>query len=172
MKKQIFWPNIFKGWMIIVSIWLLLAITVPVDASDENGDAYWLAMNMYFEAGNQSEAGRISVALVTLNRRGHWDYPDDIESVVTQGSTYVNWKGIVYPVKHMCQFSWYCDGKADVPEDSPTWNEGYQLATSIMQYGMYDITEGATHYHNDTVHPYWADHLYHVVTIDNHIFYK
>lgn len=172
MKNQIFWPNMFKGWLVVVAVWTLIVVALPVESSDENGDAYWLAMNMYFEAGNQSEAGRIAVALVTLNRKESWDYPDSIESVVIQGPTYVNWKGNVYPVKHQCQFSWYCDGKADVPEDSQTWNEVYQLATFIMQYGMYDFTDGATHYHNDTVHPYWADHLYHVVTIDNHIFYK
>ena len=172
MKNQIFWPSIFKGWLVIVAVWTLIVVAVPVESSDEKGDAYWLAINMYFEAGNQSEAGRIAVALVTINRKESWDYPDDIETVVTQGPTFENWKGNVYPVKHKCQFSWYCDGKADVPEDSKTWDEVYQLAHFIMQYGMYDFTDGATHYHNDTVHPYWADHLYHVVTIDNHIFYK
>ena len=26
-------------------------------------------------------------------------------------------------------------------------------------YGMYDFTEGSTHYHNDMVYPYWADSL-------------
>ena len=72
---------------------------------------------------------------------------------------------------HKCQFSWYCDGKKDIPEDSKTWEECLIIAEKVL-YGMYDFTEGATHYHNDTVHPYWADHLAHVVTIDNHIFYK
>ena len=32
--------------------------------------------------------------------------------------------------------------------------------------------EGATHYHADTVYPYWADSLNETVIINNHIFYK
>jgi spore germination cell wall hydrolase CwlJ-like protein len=141
---------------------------------DENGNRYWLAMNLYFEAGNQSDAGRLAVGYVTLNRVMSVSYPDTIQEVVQQGPTYTNWKGSVWPVKHQCQFSWYCDGKKDIPEDSKTWEECLVLADILLNtYNYnYDFTEGATHYHNDTVHPYWADHLAHVVTIDNHIFYK
>ena len=29
------------------------------------------------------------------------------------------------PVKHKCQFSWYCDGKGDLPTDSKTWMEAF-----------------------------------------------
>ena len=142
-----------------------------------------LAENIYFEARGESFKAKIAVANVTRNRVEDARWPSTYCEVIQQGPVRESWKTkqnndllpserVYYPVKHKCQFSWYCDGKADVPEDSQTWDEVYQLATFIMQYGMYDITEGATHYHNDTVHPYWADHLYHVVTIDNHIFYK
>jgi N-acetylmuramoyl-L-alanine amidase len=165
--------NIVKGWLIFVLVLVCLFFaTAEVEAYDKDGQRYWLAMNMYFEAGNQSDAGRLAVALVTLNRAASYAYPDAIQDVVTQGPVYENWRGNMLPIKHMCQFSWYCDGKADVPEDSETWEEVLQLADYIIQHGIYDITEGATHYHNDTVHPYWADHLTHVVTIDNHLFYK
>jgi N-acetylmuramoyl-L-alanine amidase len=149
----------------------LFAINSDINASDPNDERYWLALNIYFEAGNQSEAGRIAVALVTMNRVDSWQYPDDVDQVVTQGPTMVNWKGNTLPVKHMCQFSWFCDGKADIPEDSKTWEECLIIAEKVL-YGMYDFTEGATHYHNDCVDPYWNKHLQHVVTIDNHLFYK
>lgn len=155
----------------IILFLALLTINTDVSASDPNDERFWLALNIYFEAGNQSEAGRLAVGLVTMNRVSSWQYPDDIESVVRQGPTFTNWKGNTWPVKHKCQFSWYCDGKPDVPEDSKTWEECLTVAQNIL-YGIHDFTEGATHYHNDTVHPYWADHLKHVVTIDNHIFYK
>jgi hypothetical protein len=98
MKNQIFWPSIFKGWLVIVAVWTLIVVAVPVESSDENGDAYWLAMNMYFEAGNQSEAGRIAVALVTINRKESWDYPDDIETVVTLGHKFEILNFYVYRV--------------------------------------------------------------------------
>ena len=34
----------------------------PAHASDENGEAFCLAQNIYFEAGNQPLAGKIAVA--------------------------------------------------------------------------------------------------------------
>ena len=141
-------------------------------AWDENGEAVCLAKNIYFEAGNQSKAGRLAVGLVTLNRVEMREYPDTICGVVHQGPTYTNWKGNTWPVKHKCQFSWYCDGKKDIIEDSKTWNEVYLLAVALVQGSVYDFTDGSSHYHNDKVHPYWADHLYKTLTIDNHIFYK
>ena len=41
-----------------------------------------------------------------------------------------------------------------------------------LQSSNFDVTEGALWYHADYVHPYWADHLERVVTIEDHIFYK
>jgi len=72
----------------------------------------------------------------------------------------------------MCQFSWWCDGKSDTPEDSATWELSLDTARQVTWDKYGDITEGATHYHNDSVNPYWADSLNETVTIDNHIFYK
>ena len=120
-------------------------------AWDENGEAVCLAKNIYFEAGNQSKAGRLAVGLVTLNRVEMREYPDTICGVVHQGPTYTNWKGNTWPVKHKCQFSWYCDGKKDIIEDSKTWNEVYLLAVALVQGSVYDFTDGSSHYHNDTV---------------------
>ena len=72
----------------------------------------------------------------------------------------------------MCQFSWYCDGKSDEPKDSVTWIESIRIADLALQSSNFDVTEGALWYHADYIHPYWADHLEYVVTIENHIFYK
>jgi N-acetylmuramoyl-L-alanine amidase len=157
---------------VFIGIFIGMSFASQVQAFDENEDRYWLAMNIYFEAGNQSQAGRLAVAHVTMNRVDHWGWPGTIESVVKQGPTFVNWKGNVLPVRNMCQFSWYCDGKADLPEDSKTWEECLDLADLVFSKELHDFTEGSTHYHNDKVHPYWADHLHKTVTIDNHIFYK
>ena len=76
------------------------------------------------------------------------------------------------PVRHQCQFSWFCDGKSDDPEDSKTWLQCLTLARNILQGAYGDITEGATHYHSVYVNPYWADSLNETVTINEHIFYK
>ena len=141
-------------------------------AFDENGEIVCMAKNIYFEAGNQPIAGKIAVAQVVMNRVADRDYPDTICGVVYQAKWKTNWKGNPMPVRNMCQFSWFCDGKADVPEDSHTWMVSLQVAQSLAFGEWADITEGATHYHNDQVYPYWADSLNETVVINNHILYK
>ena len=156
---------------IVLAIMLGLSIAQELKAWDENGEAACLAEAIYFEAGNQSDAGRLAVGHVVLNRVEMREYPDTICGVVHDAQWEENWKGHMVPVLHKCQFSYFCDGKPEIPEDSKTWNESLVLA-ALLYNGMFDFTHGANHYHNDTVHPYWADHLKRTVTIDNHIFYK
>lgn len=84
----------------------------------------------------------------------------------------VNWKNDYVPIRNMCQFSWFCDGKSDDPVDSPTWLSSLNIARNVVQGKYGDITEGATHYHNIYVNPYWADSLNETVVINEHIFYK
>ena len=143
-------------------------------AWDENGEAVCLAKNIYFEAGNQSKAGRLAVGLVTLNRVEMREYPDTICGVVHQGPTYTNWKGNTWPVKHKCQFSWYCDGKSDRIYDLETFDNILMLAEAIVlgQIQVLDITEGATHYHADYVEPAWAKTKTKTIEIEDHIFYR
>ena len=156
--------------LVFVSL-LSVGFISKINAWDENGEVACLAEAIYFESGNQSDAGRLAVGHVVLNRQEMREYPNTICDVVHQAEYRENWKGNMIPVKHRCQFSYFCDGKPETIEDSKTWNESYMLATLLVN-GMYDFTHGASHYHNDSVHPYWADHLKHTVTIDNHIFYK
>ena len=150
----------------------LMFASMKVEASDENGDIFCMAKNIYFEAGNQPVAGKVAVSLVVLNRVNHLSYPDNVCDVVYQSQMRENWKGNLVPVRHMCQFSWYCDGKSDEPVDSATWMFSLATASSVMNGDYRDFTDGATHYHADSVYPYWADSLNQTVIINNHIFYK
>ena len=133
-----------------------------------------LADNVYFEARNQGTAGWSAVISVTLNRVKDKRFPNTVCEVVKQGPTRESWKknGNYYPIKHRCQFSWYCDGKSDDPVDSPTWISSLNIARNVVQGAYGDITEGATHYHSVYVNPYWADSLNETVVINEHIFYK
>jgi len=133
---------------------------------------YCMAKNIYFEAGNQPVAGKIAVAQVVQNRVMNEHYPNNICDVVYQAKWKENWKGTLIPVRHMCQFSWFCDGKSDDPVDSATWMFSLLVADSVMNGEYGDITEGATHYHADSVYPYWAESLNQTVIINNHTFYK
>ena len=149
-----------------------MAFALPANASDENGDRFCLAQNIYFESANQSFAGRVAVANVVLNRVEDDQFPSTVCDVVYQAEMKENWKGNLLPILHRCQFSWYCDGKSDLPTDSETWMEAFRLAGRVLAFEYQDITEGSLWYHSDTVEPYWSKHLSLVTTIDNHLFYK
>ena len=150
----------------------LLLFPSTVKASDENGDTFCLAHNIYFEAGNQPLAGKIAVAHVVLNRLEHKSYPNNVCGVVYQAKLRESWAGNMIPIRNQCQFSWYCDGKSDEPLDTKTWLEVLRIARDIQDGAWADITEGATHYHATRVNPYWADSLNETVVINEHIFYK
>lgn len=157
---------------VVMAFMILVSIAQEVKASDENGETFCMAKNIYFEAGNQPVAGKIAVSQVVLNRVYSASYPDTVCDVIYQAKWKINWRGEEVPVRHMCQFSWFCDGKSDDPVDSDTWMFSLMVANSVLNGDFGDITEGSTHYHSDSVHPYWADSLNRTVTIDNHIFYK
>ena len=75
--------------------------------------------------------------------------------------------------RNKCQFSWYCDGKADTTPNSEMWRQSQAIAYQIVVLTtMRGITEGATHYHATYVDPYWASSLQMVGTIGKHVFYR
>ena len=151
---------------------LAASFLMTPEAMQLGPDVTCMAMNIYMEAGNQSVAGKLAVGHVTLNRVDMERYPSSVCGVVTQGPTYQTKSGMTFPVKWRCQFSWFCDGKADKPVDSITWNESIHLAKKILHNRMYDFTDGATHYHNDQVSPAWSRQLKKIVVIDKHTFYR
>jgi len=152
---------------------LVGTFSAPLQASDENGDTFCLAQNIYFESANQPLAGKIAVAEVVVNRVEHPSFPSTVCDVVYQSKHMrINWKGNLVPVRNMCQFSWYCDGKSDLPTDSATWMLSMSIARQVLSGEYSGLTEGASHYHSTSVDPYWSDSLTYVVTIDQHIFYK
>jgi len=129
-----------------------------------------LAMNIYHEAKNQPQVGQIAVAQVVMNRVMDSRYPDDVCSVVTQGQTY-SWNPS-QPIRHKCQFSWYCDGKSDQPKDGEAWQNAMLLAGGVLLGRIDDMVQGSTHYHATYVQPDWAQSKTYVVRIEDHIFYR
>jgi spore germination cell wall hydrolase CwlJ-like protein len=165
-------PNYGNISLWIAAIVCLILLVPTLAASDENGERYCLAQNIYFESANQPFAGRVAVANVAVNRSNDAQFPSTICDVVYQAKLRENWKGNMVPIRNKCQFSWYCDGKSDEPTDSTTWMESLHIADLVISGKMPDITSGSLWYHADFVSPYWAPYLTEVVTIDNHIFYK
>jgi spore germination cell wall hydrolase CwlJ-like protein len=135
-------------------------------------DLECLALNSYYESRNQSIAGQIAVAQVVLNRVESPKFPNTICDVIYQGPTYTNWKGNEMPVRNRCHFSWWCDGKSDIPVDVVTYHKILDMLTDLVYSDTIDITDGSTHYHADYVEPDWSKSFTKTVVIDDHIFYR
>jgi spore germination cell wall hydrolase CwlJ-like protein len=141
-----------------------------------------LAMNIYHEARNDLIAGQFAVADVVLNRVADKRFPNTICEVVKDGPVKESWEtaktkdpsdAVYYPVKHKCQFSWYCDGQEDATNEKTPWLQAQAIAAMMTTSNVFrGITEGATHYHAHYVHPRWAKTKYPVGTIGLHKFYK
>ena len=140
-----------------------------------NEELECLALNIYFEAGVESTAGKLAVANVTINRKNSSDYPNTICSVVKEGKHYHDKKvDKKYPLRDRCQFSWYCDGKDDTPYNTEKYQEILDLIESILynEHPFIDITDGALFYHADYVNPSWAKTKQRTTEINDHIFYR
>ena len=147
-------------------------------------ELYCLAKNIYFEAKSEPVAGQYAVADVVLNRVQDSRFPNTICEVVYEGVMRESWKTkqhkdlpddqrIFHPVRHKCQFSWYCDGKSDKIKDSDSWRKCQEIAYRISrEYRFRGMTEKATHYHATYVSPKWAPQLNLVGRIGTHIFYR
>ena len=128
-----------------------------------------LAENIYFEAGHESEKGKIAVAFVTLNRVHSGRFENDICGVVKQ------------KVGNFCQFSWYCEerpkaistGQVLTNRPNSLYNDIRNLAVYVYANyeKMEDPSKGALFYHADYVNPRWPN-MIHTTTVGRHIFYK
>jgi spore germination cell wall hydrolase CwlJ-like protein len=157
-----------------------------------------LAENIYFEARAENFAGKAAVANVTRNRVKSKDYPNTYCGVVKQGPVRESWKTkgkdvpkgerVYYPIKHRCQFSWYCDGIKDIiwanyektgetiEGNARAWRDSVRLAIATVGEGdmlLKDNTKGALFYYNhNLVDPHWAESKEYIGVIGNHTFMK
>ena len=128
-----------------------------------------MALNIYYEPRGSNLADKAAVADVVLNRVNDTRYPNTVCEVVKQGLQDANGN----MRRNKCQFSWYCDGKADNPQNQDLYVEAQSIAWNMVEEGKYrGITEGATHYHATYVNPRWASTLQLVGRIGAHIFYR
>ena len=158
-----------------------------------------LAENIYFEARAESVEGKAAVANVTRNRVESDRFPNTYCEVVYQGPVRESWKTkqdknlaqkdrVYYPIKHRCQFSWYCDGKKDIiwanlertgeliELNAEAWRKSVEIAIWTLGYGSYrvnDNTQGALWYYaHNIVYPTWADSHTTTAIIGGHTFQK
>jgi spore germination cell wall hydrolase CwlJ-like protein len=122
-----------------------------------------LATAIYFEARGESIKGQRAVAEVIVTRTRQAGRPRTVCGVVYEGSDR----------RTGCQFSFTCDGVADVVRNSGAWARAKRVAGLVLASGgKRKVSRGATHYHATSVRPYWASSLRKVARIGSHIFYR
>ena len=157
--------------LFLLSISTSMAVTLPTlkeisesssaPKNSSKSDLYWMAMNIYHEAGNQPLIGKIAVGVVTLNRLKDKRYPKNIRDVVTEPQ----------------QFSWYNTKQANTPPaNNSRWKESYEVAklllTKAIGSDIIKLLEGATHFHAIDVKPAWINKVHRIAQIEGHIFYR
>ncbi len=121
-----------------------------------------LAMNIYHEARGEPREGKLAVGHVVLNRLEDSRFPDTVCGVIKHGGE---------RRLNRCQFSWWCDGKSDMPKEFDAWQEATVLARDVLLGGTEDNTDGSKWYHADYVTPSWSTRLMKTAEIGTHIFY-
>jgi len=118
---------------------------------------------MYYEARGEGRDGQMAVAEVVFHRLRHGHYGHSICAVVYEGQG-----------TSTCQFSFACDGQLAVRKSTAAWRSAETLAARILtgETALHDVTGDATHFHNASVAPDWADNMERTVQIGNHVFYR
>jgi len=114
-----------------------------------------LTMNVYWEARNQDIAGQLAVAQVTMNRVNSEAYPNSVCEVVHEHK----------------QFSWYWDGKSDIPKEEKAWEIATLVASAALDGSGHSDLGDVLHYHAVYAKPYWKDYMTKVAEIGDHVFY-
>ncbi len=176
---------------------LLVSISEPwVDFAWNNKDVDCLARNIYYEAANESEEGKVAVGIVTINRVKDDRYANTICQVVHQHMAFyaahtivktvminTGWFGITHAqqvqqrtVKKVavCQFSWTCMHVRKPQIDDARWIESQRIARELLADGYIDYRKkyaDAMYFHSIHIHPQWARHMHRIAKTGGHIFY-
>lgn len=128
------------------------------------GGTEWecLTEALYFEARGESVKGQLAVAEVILNRVDSPRFPNSVCAVINQGTGQ----------KYACQFSYTCDGSAEVVHERAAWEQVARVAQLMLDGAPRTLTNGATHYHTSAVSPTWSRVYARTTTIGVHHFYR
>ena len=139
-----------------------VVVLLPAPRVDLSASLDCLALNIYHEARGEPLEGMIAIGQVVMNRVGDPGFPAGVCEVVKQGGE---------RRRDRCQFSWWCDGLSDWPDDAGAWKDSKGLAGKILAGGLEDPTRGALWYHADHVTPGWDMEIVRQGKIGRHIFY-
>jgi spore germination cell wall hydrolase CwlJ-like protein len=130
------------------------AVAPEVSRASER-DVSCLAEAVYFEARGTGLTGESAVAHVVVNRAASAKFPKSICGVVGDG----------------CQFSYRCDGRADVLAEPGARARAFKVAETVLR-GAPDITEGALFFHSAHAAPGWFNSRPRIGTFGGNVFYR
>ena len=102
-----------------------------------------------------------AVGWTVLNRVASPDFPASVCGVIYQG-------GETPP----CQFSWWCDGRSDRPQEWRSWEAALDVAAELLRNPPPDPTTGALFYHNTSIRSPWLAKRRRTTQIGQHVFYR
>jgi spore germination cell wall hydrolase CwlJ-like protein len=159
-------PGAWRRWAVAALGAVCLAAWSPAQAAkglaEADREIRCLALTLYFEARGEPEPGRRAVGHVVMNRVADPSFPDTVCAVVRQGGA--------RPLNR-CQFSWWCDGRSDRPDEPEAWARSSELARAIYWGFTEDPTQGALWFHAEHVRPSWRSALLQGPRIGRHVFY-
>ena len=181
--------------MFIMATIIALSATTLCHA-ESNKDLDCLTSNIYYEAGNEPEEGKVAVGLVTINRSNDDRFPRSICEVVNQRMVKqipttvtsskiqhdaVGRKKLVKeqhtkwtPVT-ICQFSWRCESFYRTHKINPVrWEESQRVARALLDGDYFDFRlkySDAMYFHEARIRPSWARQKHRINRIGGHIFY-
>ena len=124
-----------------------------------------LALNVYFEARGESEAGQLAVAEVTMNRLASNLYPDTVCGVVYQK------KWDTLRKRYVGAFSWTELETLPRPAGEE-WRRARRVAEAVYYQREAPALEGVLFYHATYSKPSWAREKKRVARIGRHVFYR
>ncbi|BAU47643.1 cell wall hydrolase [Sulfurifustis variabilis] len=142
--------------------WLLQSLSAD---RVERQNLACLALNVYFEARGEPEAGQQAVAEVTMNRVASRHYPDTVCGVVYQK----NWDPL--RKRYVSAFSWTEFDTVPTPEGEE-WDRALKVARDVYYQRHEPKLAGVLHYHATYVRPSWSRKKIPVAQIGNHRFYR
>jgi len=128
------------------------------------GNEQWQCLSeaLYFETRGETVKGQFAVAEVIMNRVKSTHFPNTLCGVIKQGTG----------KRYQCQFTYTCDGHAEVIAEPEAFERAAKVASSIIDGVAGNLTNGATHYHTTAVRPAWARVYTHTASIGVHRFYR
>jgi len=109
-----------------------------------------LARSIYWEANRKDNAEMEAIANVVM-----------VCGVVKEGRE-----------QGVCQFSWWCDGRADDAREDEPYSHAKEIARKALNQQLPDQSNGALYFHNRKVTPNWSAEYVRTVEVGEHVFYK